>query len=954
MKTHKLLRRLMTMVLFIALALSPFIALPVFSQAGPGENSGPLRSPSSLYRSQMHPLQIGRNALSTPSNKAATAADEWQLYPFYGGEMLSLAMSPANNDIVYVGTRDAGVFKTTNGGVSWQPKRNGLTFWPVNVLTIDPTNENVLYAGTEYAGVWKSSDGGDSWFQVHNGVLNNGKSWVVRDIAMDYQNTQIIYVGYYEPYYGGHILKTANGGASWDYKDSGLPKDGDGDADMIYSLAIDPGNHLTLYAGTWGDGAFRTVNGGESWEAINCGMPDDLGYKYAYVYSFAFDPHHANRLCSILDHEYYIFNAGSCWEKVSTDGRVDQHIKFHPTDAAIMYSYGGFFHISSDGGVTWGYAEENIDRVNDIVFHTDFPGTIYAATEWYGDEGDGYRSGGVYKTTDGATTWNEATQGITARVIASVGIAPQNSDLIYAIVTQSSDQVLIKSQDGGQTWQTGYHFRFPTIDFVAADPQTPGQLYAGGWGGDFYFSDDDGQTFYTINEISHPTGVTFDPQNPDTLYVGTIADGIYKSTDAGTLWTQKNNGLPADPDDGSIWVDAIAVDPNNSSVVWAGLNVREGIYKSENGGESWVLKGLNDDFDAHKILSIAINPDNSDVIFAGTGTSGPGSIYRTTDGGATWGKMLTDIAWVYKIVYDPRNSNWLYAATEGYGVLRSRDGGEAWHDYNNGLFYPVLYSLAITQGDPPLLVTGSYGSGLYWRRPSQNLPPNTPSTPVPADGAGDVPTHQVLGWQGGDPDGDPVTYTLAISAGGQSPVVDTTTLTHYTPSLAGETAYSWVVTATDGISTVVGPTWSFTTAVATAPLTPTITKSVTPEGQVDYGDEITYTLTISAENGTQVRLYDRLVGTTWLRSVGQLPMGITHDDGILTGTLMVTPANQVTVDFVTQLDIPGTAGITATIANRACVYPVGGTLDNCIWSNEVANFAFLPYRIYLPVTLRNY
>ena len=70
------------------------------------------------------------------------------------------------------------------------------------------------------------------------------------------------------------------------------------------------------------------------------------------------------------------------------------------------------------------------------------------------------------------------------------------------------------------------------------------------------------------------------------------------------------------------------------------------------------------------------------------------------------------------IVYDPRDSRWVYAATEGYGVLRSFDGGDNWHDYSAGIFYPSHYALEITGDDPPLLVVGSYGSGLYWVRPT--------------------------------------------------------------------------------------------------------------------------------------------------------------------------------------------------------------------------------------------
>jgi len=129
-----------------------------------------------------------------------------------------------------------------------------------------------------------------------------------------------------------------------------------------------------------------------------------------------------------------------------------------------------------------------------------------------------------------------------------------------------------------------------------------------------------------------------------------------------------------------------------------------------------------------------------------------------------------------------------------------------------------------------------------------------------------------------------------------------------------------------------------------------ITKSVTPAGQVDYGDEITYTLVISAVPGVQVGLYDPLIVTTFLRFV-ELPTGITLSVGIITGTLTVMPSNQVMVSFVTEVGVPGTAGITVAVVNSACVYPVGGTLDDCVWSNEVINSAFRPYSIYLPVIL---
>ena len=650
----------------------------------------------------------------------SASAENWDSFPLYGGEMTSIAMDSTNENIIYVGTRDAGVFKTINGGTSWQPARNGLTFMPIRSLVMDPQNVNVLYAGSDFHGIWKTINGGDSWFYAGSG-LDTGKA--VTGIVINPQNTQIIYAGLRSKYYG-NIYKSENGGISWVRKDNGLPVYFVNHTHNVVTITIDPGNPATLYAGTTWDGAFKTTNGGENWQAITCGIPKN-GSIFDEVQALTLDLHHFNRLSGIINGDYYIFNttiSPNCWEKVGDDaafGSSTRHLYFHPSNSSILFSAGGglnfgYFSKSTDGGVTWLSHGERLYDVNEIAFHSSHPDTIYAATEKYGDESDGFTSGGVYKTSDGGTTWSEATSGINARVISTVGIDPQNPDIIYTIVGVGNNTLLLKSQDGGQTWQQGDNFSESSFSFIAVNPQMSQQIYAGRWGsGNLYFSNDHGQNFNTISEVSGgPTSIAFDPVSPDIIYVGSSSNGVYKSTDSGSTWTQKNNGLPSDSL-GNTWVDSVAVDPHNSSVIWAGTNGQEGIFKSEDGGENWVLKGLNDDFDAHKILSIAINPNNSNAIFAGTGTSGPGSIYRTINGGATWEQKITDISWVYKIAYDPRNPNWIYAATEGSGVLRSTDGGETWQDYSNGIFYPIVYSLEVTNENPPLLVAGSYGSGLY-------------------------------------------------------------------------------------------------------------------------------------------------------------------------------------------------------------------------------------------------
>jgi len=134
--------------------------------------------------------------------------------------------------------------------------------------------------------------------------------------------------------------------------------------------------------------------------------------------------------------------------------------------------------------------------------------------------------------------------------------------------------------------------------------------------------------------------------------------------------------------------------------------------------------------------------------------------------------------------------------------------------------------------------------------------------------------------------------------------------------------------------------------------TANVTKTVTPTGQVNYGDMLTYTLAVSATPGVQIALYDPLTDTTFVHFVEQ-PEGITHTNSIITGTLTVTPTQQVTVTFVVQVGVPDMAGLTVSVTNQACVYMLPGTLGLCQWSNPVTNLAFRSYSIFLPVVLKN-
>jgi hypothetical protein len=169
-----------------------------------------------------------------------------------------------------------------------------------------------------------------------------------------------------------------------------------------------------------------------------------------------------------------------------------------------------------------------------------------------------------------------------------------------------------------------------------------------------------------------------------------------------------------------------------------------------------------------------------------------------------------------------------------------------------------------------------------------------------------------------------------------------------------ETLVSKMSTPFDTLSRY-GPSYSLDELVkqhAIEPYAPptivSISQTVTPLGQVQLGDKLTYTLFISAVPGTRVAFYDLLEHTTFSRFIVQ-PPDITHDHGMISGTLTVTPADRITVSFVVQVNASGMGGQRADFANHACLYLLNDMVG-CICSNEVKNF--LAHKVYLPVVLR--
>jgi len=196
------------------------------------------------------------------------------------------------------------------------------------------------------------------------------------------------------------------------------------------------------------------------------------------------------------------------------------------------------------------------------------------------------------------------------------------------------------------------------------------------------------------------------PNNENIWYVAVGSGGVWKTTNAGTTWQPIFDNQP------SYSIGSITLDPNDPSTIWVGTGedvggrhvaYGDGIYKSTDDGKTWKNMGLEK---SEHISTVIVHPENSDIVWVSA--QGPlwnkgdeRGLYKTTDGGETWNKVLGDDEWtgVTDVVMDPRDPDVLYAATwqrhrtvaaymgggPGSGIHKSNDGGNTWRELKNGL-----------------------------------------------------------------------------------------------------------------------------------------------------------------------------------------------------------------------------------------------------------------------------
>ena len=606
----------------------------------------------------------------------------------------------------------------------------------------------------------------------------------VRSVAIDPNNSNIIYSGSVS----GGVWKSIDAGANW------APTNDFASNLVIGCIAIDPTNSNIIYAGTGeaffnidalrGAGVLKSTDAGATWTLLTNFAAPNAQFGFNYITKIIVRPDNHNVVyAAMLGGVWKSTDAGASWAKLNTNTQVSVRctdLVADPTNADVMYAAFGFF--STDG---------------------------------------------IYKTTNGGTSWLLMNGGFPPRtdnyVRISLAIAPSNPQILYACIADSQyyTHSIQKTTNGGTSWA------------AVTKPTDP-------VGGGSHLG---GQGWYNNVIAIHPT-------NPNIVLSGGI--NMFKSTDGGATWTMKTNWYPAAGyKDMHADQHAIVFDPANASVVYFGND--GGMYKSTDAGENYSM--INNHLATTQLYSGSVHPTAA-VYLAGTqdnGTLRSGilpawSVAIGGDGGSVAIDFATPTTMYTEYVY--------------LAIQRSTNGGSSWirtmtgipvsgGSQSNGTSDRCLFIAPFTM-DPSTSTTLVAGTFRLWRTTNSGGAWSPISTSVPNNGdlTGDG--------DGGNQVGSGGSAISAIS------VAKSSSATIYVGTSGSATAAARIM-----VTTNTGTSW---TNVTTAPLPDRYVTSVAIDptnSSRAFAGYSGYNSATPAAPGHVFLTTNR--GTSWTNASGTLP-----------------------------------------------------------------------------------
>ncbi|MCC6750129.1 MAG: hypothetical protein IT371_20855 [Deltaproteobacteria bacterium] len=703
------------------------------------------------------PGRARAGADSTPD-----ARGRWAPAGFGGaGNYLSVHLDPRGNGVAYAASDVAGVYRSTDYGDRWEIRSLGLGNHEVSSFAIDPFDPNVLYAGVganpeaKKSGLYLSPDGGASWrhLPASQKVGITFRRWrTVEAIAPDPAARGTLLVGSVRK----GIFRTTDGGKSFHQVHAvgttraKLTSTDDDDSPKgayptpVAFLLFDPSNPKVVYAALDGGGVVKSGASGEkgSWKAANAGLPAQATVKFLAASK-------GGVLYAALGRAgvYKSTDGAGSWKRVTAgiplanDEAWVSAVAVHPERPdeawAVLATYDEpNVWKTTDGGRRW-------TGKGELAFDTDASPTRTWATDptksWYIalDRKHPRRLyytnfWGIERSDDGGETWADKVSGAQNTCVTSLVVdAGATEEALYAAFM---DAGIARSTDGGRSWQMAFPKHY--------DKETAGHFWglavAGNGASKVYYATSDpwGEETSSLYRSSdgvnwrrvykrarakdggwrsgEMVGLAVDPRQPQTVYVTQDGGQVLRSTDGGRRFTPTAR-QPA----GRTFTQALLVD--GSGRLFAGT-LKEGLFRSTDSGKNWqrVLT---------KISTVWRVVEGGGALYATAGDDG--HLYRSTDGGLAW-KALTPPAAPdpgdevaeqgIAVAVDPKDPKHLvfgrrdtwHSCDASSGLLESRNGGASWQPLNAGM--PLRSPSTLAFGGDGALYAGTWCAGT-WRLP---------------------------------------------------------------------------------------------------------------------------------------------------------------------------------------------------------------------------------------------
>ena len=691
---------------------------------------------------------------------------------------IAVAAPKGKNYTIYAATASGGVWKTVNEGTTWKPVFDQAASTSIGDIALVPGDPDVIWVGTGEAnifrssmagcGIFKSTDGGKTW--KHLGLTD---THTIARIVIDPSDPDTVYVAAsgheWTPNPERGVYKTTDGGKSW--RKVLFVNETTGAIDLV----MDPTDHQVLYAATWqrirkkwndprneagyeGSGIYKTTDGGKTWKPVNKGLPPAryrgrIGIDIArsnprVLYAFVDDYEPAGaagkdsygrpRKKGIMGAVLFRSDDGAAtWRQVSgktkkmkaymrrhsaTYGWVFGQVRVDPNDENKVYTMGLALNVSTDGGKTF-------RRLRGM--HGDHHGL------WIDPANSDYlvnvNDGGVSVSYDGGRNWRSWTREIHAAQFFDVALDMAEPFHVYGSVQDQGSMRGVVDLSRGRN-------RIPAVEFErapggegsrhAVDPENPDIVYSAGFYGRITRTDlsrKGRRSRKTIvprlyEEEPNLRGqwlapFILSPHNPRILYLG--MQYLFRSLDRGDTWERISPDLTwNDPKkSGDIpyqTIFTISESPMKYGLVYAGTDDGR-VHRTKDGGKTWteITKGL---VPGRWISCVEASRFRLGTVYLSQNGKRDDDfapyIWKSTDYGAAW-KLISKgipLGPVNVIREDPRNPNVLYAGTD-IGVYVSTDGGMTWKVLGD-LPSTFVHDLKIHPRDR-IIVIATHGRGIW-------------------------------------------------------------------------------------------------------------------------------------------------------------------------------------------------------------------------------------------------